>query len=71
MNLITVFAEVFDNFKDFDNTQVDFDAGLGYFITNDFKIDVSTGWQDNLNSDYQIWFVDFGFSYRFHNREKN
>lgn len=63
------FVEIYDNFQEFGNIEVDFDTGLGYMINNDLKLDVSVGWQDNVGTERNNFFVDFGVSFRFHDRE--
>ena len=54
------FVEIYGNLDDF---TANYDGGLDYTITDNLKIDVSTGWQGEEEVDN--WFVDFGFSWRF------
>jgi hypothetical protein len=54
------FVEIYGNLDDF---TANYDGGLDYTITDNLKIDVSTGWQGQEEVDN--WFVDFGFSWRF------
>lgn len=64
------FVEIYDNFADFSNLELDFDLGLGYFVTNDLKLDISTGWQDSSSTEIDNWFVDFGISFRIYQQRE-
>ena len=65
----SLFVEIYDNFVRLGDMEIDFDTGVGYFVNNDLKLDISTGWQNNPGSPVRNWFVDLGFSYRIHDRE--
>lgn len=54
------FVEIYGNLDDF---TANYDGGLDYTITDNLKIDVSSGWQGQDEIDN--WFIDFGFSWRF------
>ena len=58
-------AEVYGSFNEFD---ANFDAGIGYLLTNNLQIDLSAGWQgDNQMND---WFIDAGVSWRLNWRKE-
>jgi hypothetical protein len=59
-----VFVEVFGSFNSFD---ANYDAGFSFLINNDLQLDFSGGWQGQ--NEFIDFFVDFGLSYRWHNRE--
>jgi hypothetical protein len=58
------FIEVFGVFSPFSSN---YDSGLTYLLNNDLQLDVSTGWQGQ--NGLVDWFVDFGVSWRLHNRD--
>ena len=58
------FAEVFGSFNSFSSN---YDAGFSYLVNNDLQLDASAGWQGQ-NGIVDI-FIDFGLSWRLHNRE--
>ena len=65
---LKIFAEIYDNFTEFSALEVDFDTGLAVLINSDLLIDISTGWSGDNRLPVDIWFVDFGLSFRLHNR---
>lgn len=56
---LEAFVEMYGNLDDF---TTNYDGGLGYTLTDNFKIDVSAGWQGEDEIDN--YFIDFGFSWR-------
>ena len=58
------FIEVFGSFNSFD---ANYDAGFSFLVNNDLQLDVSGGWQGQ--NEFIDFFVDFGLSCRWHNRE--
>ena len=57
---ISSMVEVYGRLEDF---TTNYNAGLGYLVTSDFKVDVSAGVNGSNTREY--WFVDAGASFRF------
>ncbi len=57
------FLEVYGSFNAFSDN---YDAGFSYLVNNDLQLDVSAGWQGQ--NSLVDWFIDFGVSWRWHNR---
>jgi hypothetical protein len=58
---INLLTEVYGNFNP-NKLNNHFDIGVGYFINNDFQIDLSGGW--GRNYPYQSYFISTGASFR-------
>lgn len=64
-NRLGAMVEVYGSFNEFD---ANFDAGIGYLLTNNLQIDLSAGWQGN--NQLSDWFIDAGLSWRLNWRKE-
>jgi hypothetical protein len=60
-----VFIEYFDTYTDRTSFNSSFDAGIGYYIGSNGKVDFSVGVLNAFESEVRNFFIDLGLSWRF------
>jgi hypothetical protein len=58
------YMEIFGTFRNTDLPQHNFDAGIGYYINDNVKLDLSSGFDITKNADQHYFAI--GVSFRFH-----